>query len=81
MMETMIGNGGEEPTLFLWAADAHPLPHPFRLPTMRPLEKRDLITCEIHPKYGGYCTHVERTFCWVNRKRSISDIYAVCLEA
>ena len=30
MMETMISNGGEEPTLFLWAADAYPLPHPFR---------------------------------------------------
>ena len=34
MMATMIGNGGEEPTLFLWAADAYPLPHPFRLPAM-----------------------------------------------
>lgn len=62
MVETMLANGGEEPTLFLWTSDAHPLPHPFRLPAMRPLEKGDLVICEMHPKYGGYCTHVERTF-------------------
>lgn len=62
MMEVMLANGGEEPTLFLWAADASPFPHPFRLPTMRPLARGDLIICEIHPKYGGYFTHVERTF-------------------
>jgi Xaa-Pro dipeptidase len=79
MMEAMIGNGGEEPTLFLWAADAHPLPHPFRLPTMRPLEKGDLITCEMHPKFGGYCTHVERTFCLGTPE--YRKIYAACLEA
>ena len=81
MMEAMISNGGEEPTLFLWAADAHPLPHPFRLPTMRFLEKGDLITCEMHPKYGGYCTHVERTFCLGEPEKEYREIYAVCLEA
>jgi len=26
MREAMLANGGEEPTLFLWASDAHPLP-------------------------------------------------------
>jgi Xaa-Pro aminopeptidase len=81
MMKVMLGNGGEEPTLFLWASDAHPLPHPFRLPTMRPLEKGDLIICEMHPKYGGYCTHVERTFCLGEPKKEYLDIYEVCLEA
>ena len=81
MMEVMIGNGGEEPTLFLWAADAHPLPHPFRLPTMRPLQKGDLIICEMHPKYGGYCTHVERTFCLGGPEKEYLKIYEVCLEA
>jgi Xaa-Pro aminopeptidase len=81
MMEAMIGNGGEEPTLFLWAADPHPLPHPFRLPTMRPLEQGDLIVCEMHPKYGGYCTHVERTFCLGQPEEGYRRIYAACLEA
>ena len=38
-------------------------PIPFKLPTTRPLQKGDLIIFEIHPKYGGYFTHVERTFC------------------
>ena len=81
MTGTMIGNGGEEPTLFLWTADAHPLPHPFRLPTMRPLEKGDLIICEMHPKYGGYFTHVERTFCLGEPEKEYLRIYDGCLKA
>ena len=81
MMEVMIGNGGEEPTLFLWSSDPHPFPHPFRLPTMRPLEKGDVMICEMHPKYGGYCTHVERTFCLGKPEKRYLDIYEVCLEA
>lgn len=81
MMEVMLGNGGEEPTLFLWAADAHPFPHPFRLPTIRPLEKGDLIICEMHPKYGGYFTHVERTFCLGEPEREYRYIYDGCLKA
>jgi Xaa-Pro aminopeptidase len=81
MMKAMIANGGEEPTLFLWAADAHPLPHPFRLPTTRPLEKGDLITCEMHPKYGGYFTHVERTFSLGEPAKEYRKIYDGCLKA
>jgi Xaa-Pro aminopeptidase len=81
MMETMIAKGGEEPTLFLWASDAHPFPHPFRLPTIRPLEKGDLIICEMHPKYGGYCTHVERTFCLGEPAKEYLNIYEGCLKA
>lgn len=63
MMEAMLAGGGEEPTLFLFACDRYPFNHPFRVPTERPITAGDLITCEIHPKYGGYFTHVERTFC------------------
>ena len=63
MMEAMLAGGGEEPTLFLFACDRYPFNHPFRVPTQRPIERGDLIICEIHPKYGGYFTHVERTFC------------------
>jgi Xaa-Pro dipeptidase len=81
MMEVMLANGGEEPTLFLWAADAHPLPHPFRLPTQRALEPGDIITCEMHPKYGGYYTHVERTFCIGEPQPEYRRIYEGCLSA
>ena len=80
MKEVMISNGGEDPTLFLWASDAHPLPHPFRLPTTRPLQKGDLIILEIHPKYGGYFTHVERTFCLGQPDKEYLNIYEGCLE-
>lgn len=81
MMEVMLGNGGEEPTLFLWASDVHPLPHPFRLPTTRPLEERDIIICEMHPKYGGYFTHVERTFSLGEPREEYTYIYQGCLKA
>jgi Xaa-Pro dipeptidase len=81
MMETMLANGGEEPTLFLWACDALPYPHPFRVPTMRPIAKGDLIICEIHPKIGGYYTHVERTFALGEPRPEQRRIYAGCLAA
>lgn len=79
MKEAMISNGGEDPTLFLWASDAYPLPHPFKLPTVRPLQKGDLIILEIHPKYGGYFTHVERTFCLGQPDKEFLTIYEGCL--
>ena len=81
MMEAMLANGGEEPTLFLWACDALPYPHPFRLPTMRPMARGDLIICEIHPKIGGYYTHVERTFSLGDAKPEQHRIYEGCFAA
>ena len=81
MMEAMLANGGEEPTLFLWACDRYPYPHPFRLPTIRPIERGDLITCEIHPKIGGYFTHVERTFCVGEPEPEQRRIYDGCVAA
>jgi Xaa-Pro aminopeptidase len=81
MQRMMIANGGEEPTLFLWACDRYPPQHPFRVPTMRPLEAGDLIICEIHPKYGGYFTHVERTFSLGEPERKQREIYEGCVAA
>lgn len=81
MMEAMLADGGEEPTLFLWACDRYPFPHPFRLPTTRPMQSRDVITCEIHPKIGGYFTHVERTFCLGEPENELQRIYDGCLAA
>ena len=81
MMQAMIANGGEEPTLFLWACDRYPYPHPFRVPTTRPMERGDLIICEMHPKFGGYFTHVERTFCLGEPEPKHLDIYEGCLAA
>ena len=81
MMHAMVGNGGEEPTLFLWNCDRHPYPHPFRVPTVRPMDSRDLIICEMHPKFGGYFTHVERTFCLGEPDKEQLRIYDGCLAA
>jgi Xaa-Pro aminopeptidase len=79
MLRAMLANGGEQPTLFLWACDANPLPHPFRLPTMRKIEHGDVITCEMHPKFGGYLTHVERTFTLGPAEPERRRIYEGCL--
>ena len=81
MMRTMMANGGEEPTLFLWACDKYPYPHPFRVPTTRQMEKGDLIICEMHPKFGGYFTHVERTFCLGQPEDKQIEIYDGCVAA
>jgi Xaa-Pro dipeptidase len=81
MMGSMIANGGEEPTLFLWACDALPYPHPFRMPTTRVMERGDVIICEIHPKIGGYYTHVERTFSLGEALPEQRRIYDGCIAA
>jgi len=81
MRHAMLANGGEEPTLFFWASDPYPFPHPFYLPTERRLEKGDIITCEIHPKYGGYCTHVERTYSLGQPDDKFVNIYDGCIAA
>lgn len=81
MMQAMVANGGEEPTLFLWNCDRFPYPHPFRVPTTRRMERGDLIICEMHPKTGGYFTHVERTFCLGEPEPQQLEIYEGCLAA
>ena len=78
VMRTMVANGGEEPTLFLWACDRLPYPHPFRVPTVRPMERGDVIICEMHPKIGGYFTHVERTFSLGEPEKKQIEIYEGC---
>jgi Xaa-Pro dipeptidase len=81
MIETMIANGGEEPTLFLWAAGAMPPQHPFVVPQHRKLEAGDTIICEIHPKYAGYTTHIERTFSLGKPDPKRQAIYDGCINA
>ena len=40
-----------------------------------------MIICEMHPKFGGYFTHVERTFCLGEPEPRYLDIYEACLAA
>jgi Xaa-Pro aminopeptidase len=81
MVHAMLSEGGEEPTLFLWACDQHPFPHPFRVPALRRMQANDIIICEIHPKIGGYFTHIERTFCLGQPDRNIQRIHDGCIAA
>lgn len=81
MMDALLSNGGEEPTLLLFACDQYPFPHPFRSPTTRRIEKGDYIICEMHPKYAGYYTHLERTFCIGEPDADRLRIHEGCLAA
>jgi Xaa-Pro aminopeptidase len=45
------------------------------------MEPHDLIICEIHPKIGGYFTHVERTFCLGEPDKETQRIYDGCVSA
>ena len=52
-MEAMLADGGEEPTLFLWACDRYPLPHPFRLPTTRRMDSTpEDRAADLHAAFG-----------------------------
>ena len=39
-----------------------------------------MIICEMHPKYGGYYTHLERTFCLGEPGKDYMRIYDGCLK-
>ena len=45
------------------------------------IERGDLIICEMHPKTGGYFTHVERTFCLGEPEAKQIEIYEGCVAA
>jgi Xaa-Pro aminopeptidase len=80
MMETMLSNGGEYPTLFLWESGPAPLPHPFFLVTDRTLQNNDLISVEVHPKYNGYLSHQERSICLGKPQKEVRHIYNVAQQ-
>lgn len=61
VFEALIAHGGEVPTLVLMGSGPAPHPHPFYHPTQRYLEHGDTLIAEMHPKYGGYLAHMERT--------------------
>jgi Xaa-Pro aminopeptidase len=81
VLEVMISNGGEYPTLFLWGCGPEVPPHPFWLPTSRVLQKGDLINAEIQPKYGGYVAHQERTVSLGEPAKEYRDIMKVAVDA
>ena len=80
VVRAMIAKGGEYPTLLLWGCGSGPeatgpFAHPGRLIPTRPLQKGDVIIMEMHPKYGGYMTHQERTVFVGEPKKVYRDMY------
>ena len=84
VVRVLISQGGEYPTLLLWGRGPGPdgpgpLVHPRRLPTTRTIQPGDVIIMEMHPKYGGYVTHQERTIFVGEPQKLYRDLYKVGL--
>lgn len=60
IVKTMLDSGGEYPEMILWDAARYPNVHPGRTPLPRKLKKDDVVSIELHSKYGGYLGHGER---------------------
>jgi Xaa-Pro dipeptidase len=56
---TMVGNGGEHPSLFFLSAGPNLAGSAF-VPTTRPIESGDVILNEIEIKYGGYAAQANQ---------------------
>jgi Xaa-Pro aminopeptidase len=57
MLQTMVANGGELPTMIYWAAGQTPSPAHL-VPSSRPLQRGDILHNEIEAKWGGYVAQV-----------------------
>ncbi|MBA2284476.1 MAG: aminopeptidase P family protein [Ktedonobacteraceae bacterium] len=61
MLASMVEQGGELPTMILWAAGTpQPLTNAF-MPTRRRLQQGDIITSEVEAHWGGYVGQVTFT--------------------
>jgi Xaa-Pro dipeptidase len=61
MIASMVEQGGELPTMLLWASGSpQPLTNAF-MPTQRKLQQGDIITSEIEAVWGGYMGQVTLT--------------------
>src|SRR5581483_5159008 len=61
MLASMIENGGELPTMILWAAGSPQPPTNAFMPTPRKLQQGDIITSEVEAHWGGYVGQVTIT--------------------
>jgi Xaa-Pro aminopeptidase len=81
MVEYMICNGAEYPSLLLWDSGEFPTSHCGRTPTLRKLMRGDLINLELHARYAGYLGHSNRTISIGEPRLPFREIYRVALDA
>lgn len=55
--------------------------NPHHHPTVKKLEKNDLITIDIGAKVNGYCGDMTRTFCLGTPNEKLAEIHRIVLEA
>lgn len=91
MLRTQVVNGAEPDGFNLMKTG--PLEHPANelwnllhgcsqplAPSMRPLQRGDLIISEFHTKYGGYKCHTEYTVYMGKAPQELKDIWKVSVE-
>ena len=90
MMHTMLVNGAESQGFNLLTsgpADAPEYQHLLHgldaemCPTMRILQKGDIVMSESHVNYGGYMTASELTLCVGTPPKQIQRLYDACVES
>lgn len=91
MIRTQVANGAEPNVFNLF--NSGPVDHPEtelwhllhgveqpQIPSMRPLERGDIILTEYHTKYSGYSCHTEYTVYLGEPPQKLLDLYKVSIE-
>lgn len=79
MIGAMVRNGGEIPTMALFAAGPEPT-QTYLMPTFRKLEPNDMIITEMDAKYGGYMAQADETVCVGTPPEEFERLFDVSLE-
>ena len=79
MVHAMVKDGGELPTMLQWSAG--PEPHGNNImPTLRPLERGDIVMNEIEARWAGYVGQGVQPMFIGRVDREWHDIFATCQE-
>lgn len=80
MLAYMVENGGELPTMILWAAGSPQPPTNAFMPTPRRLRLGDIITSEVEAHWGGYVGQVTLTGVVGQAPPDYAEMYSIQQE-
>jgi len=80
MLASMVEQGGELPTMILWAAGSPQPPTNSFMPTRRKFQQGDIITSEVEAHWGGYVGQVTLTGVVGKVPPDYADMYRIQQE-
>lgn len=80
MLASMVEQGGELPTMILWAAGSPQPPTNAFMPTRRRLQEGDIITSEVEAHWGGYVGQVTLTGVMGKVPHDYAEMYSIQQE-